>query len=146
MAQNYDEEAVLIDYIWDHYIRFMSEAEWKANRAIQINFKTQGASEKYKQAMAAKYPRDEATDKLLADGEDIFRQRAAHRVLDQHRSEIFINRCAKCDRIVKTPKARLCLWCGHSWFDNQESIRAARGTLAWEGDLDDMRSDIEPQK
>jgi hypothetical protein len=113
---DYDEQAVLVNYIWDHYWRFMSEAERKAHRSAEIAFKTEGASEKYKQAMAAKYPCDAAAE-LLSEGIWVFRQRAAQRVLDQHHHEIFINRCAKCDRIVRTPKARLCLWCGHSWFD-----------------------------
>jgi sugar phosphate isomerase/epimerase len=114
---DYDEQAVLVNYIWDHYSRLMSEAERKANRSIEIALKTQGASEKYKQAMAAKYPSDATATELLSEGTWIFRQRAAQVVIDQHHHEIFINRCAKCDRIVKTPKARLCLWCGHSWFD-----------------------------
>jgi rRNA maturation endonuclease Nob1 len=26
-----------------------------------------------------------------------------------------INRCPACKRIVRTPRAQHCLWCGHDW-------------------------------
>ena len=26
-----------------------------------------------------------------------------------------INRCPSCNRIVRTPQARQCFWCGHEW-------------------------------
>jgi uncharacterized OB-fold protein len=38
---------------------------------------------------------------------------AAERLLREHANEIVINRCPACGRIVATPKARQCLWCGH---------------------------------
>lgn len=28
---------------------------------------------------------------------------------------IRINRCPECSRIVRTPRAKQCLWCGHDW-------------------------------
>ena len=40
---------------------------------------------------------------------------AVSRVIEEHRTQIKENRCPACDRIVRTPAARQCLWCGHAW-------------------------------
>ena len=29
--------------------------------------------------------------------------------------QVVVNRCPECSRIVKTPLARQCLWCGYDW-------------------------------
>ena len=44
---------------------------------------------------------------------------AARRLLADHREEIVVNRCPRCRRIVRTPKAKLCLWCGYSWHHGE---------------------------
>jgi hypothetical protein len=40
---------------------------------------------------------------------------AMDRVMMERRSEIVENRCPACHRLVRTPKARQCLWCGNDW-------------------------------
>ncbi|WP_146589050.1 hypothetical protein [Posidoniimonas polymericola] len=40
---------------------------------------------------------------------------AARRIISQKREDVFINRCPACQRIVRTPVAKQCLWCGHDW-------------------------------
>jgi len=42
-------------------------------------------------------------------------ENAMDRVLVERRSEIVENRCPKCHRLVRTPKAKQCLWCGNDW-------------------------------
>lgn len=37
------------------------------------------------------------------------------RVLREHAARICVNRCPLCARVVRTPRARQCLWCGHDW-------------------------------
>jgi hypothetical protein len=34
---------------------------------------------------------------------------------DAEGDKIFVNRCPGCNRLVRTPKAKLCLWCGNNW-------------------------------
>ena len=40
---------------------------------------------------------------------------AVTRVIEEHRAQINENRCFVCNRIVRTPAAQQCLWCGHAW-------------------------------
>ena len=40
---------------------------------------------------------------------------AVNRVLETRRGEIIENRCTECHRLVRTPVAKQCLWCGHDW-------------------------------
>ena len=40
---------------------------------------------------------------------------AVARVIDEQRNQINENRCPICNRIVRTPAALQCLWCGHAW-------------------------------
>jgi len=60
---------------------------------------------------------------VLADGNKTFLKRTCVRILQEHDEQIFINRCPKCKRIVKTPIACLCLWCGHTWFELREKLQ-----------------------
>jgi hypothetical protein len=52
---------------------------------------------------------------LIGDGVDVFHRRAAQRVLREHGKTVFLNRCPRCNRLVRTPRAKQCLWCGHDW-------------------------------
>ncbi|MBJ6760071.1 hypothetical protein JGU66_04800 [Myxococcaceae bacterium JPH2] len=51
----------------------------------------------------------------LADGLDAAEHNFRNRVLKDHAQDIHINRCGQCNRIVRTPKARQCFWCGYDW-------------------------------
>jgi hypothetical protein len=63
---------------------------------------------------------DPAINAALRDGADVFRRQVRDRLLDIHADQVFINRCPVCQRIVRTPEARLCLWCGPTWYDQSE--------------------------
>ena len=52
---------------------------------------------------------------VFADGIDVFRDRVRDRILRDHADDVFVNRCSECSRIVMSPEARQCLWCGHDW-------------------------------
>ena len=58
-----------------------------------------------------------AINAALQQGNDVFRQQVCERLLAAYGDQIFINRCPACQRIVRTPKARLCVWCGHTWYE-----------------------------
>jgi hypothetical protein len=40
---------------------------------------------------------------------------AVGRVINEQRAHINENRCPTCNRIVRTPAACQCLWCGNAW-------------------------------
>jgi hypothetical protein len=54
-------------------------------------------------------------EEALADGVPAYMARVVCRILAQHEKEVEINRCSRCNRIVATPLAKQCLWCGHNW-------------------------------
>lgn len=51
-------------------------------------------------------------DELLSDGPEAYLDGVVARVLQ---GGVEVNRCPSCNRVVRTPVARLCLWCGHDW-------------------------------
>jgi hypothetical protein len=52
---------------------------------------------------------------VMSRGYEAFCRDIAARVLFEHASDLVLNRCPRCDRIVRTPTARQCLWCFHDW-------------------------------
>ena len=44
-------------------------------------------------------------------------RRAGQRVPREVRDLSFISRCPRCGRIVRTPRARQCMWCHHDWHE-----------------------------
>ena len=45
-----------------------------------------------------------------------FLEGVVERILRDLPSGISINRCPECRRVLRTPEAKLCLWCGHSQY------------------------------
>ena len=41
-----------------------------------------------------------------------FESRIAHEI---ETGAVVVNRCPACGRVVQTPAAKQCLWCGHGW-------------------------------
>ena len=58
-----------------------------------------------------------AVTKALKLGESAFMRKIRKRILLEHSDQIDLNRCLKCDRIPRTPRAQQCPWCKHSWRD-----------------------------
>ncbi len=114
----YDDEAELADYLWHNYSELFSNDERLAARTLSAEWKAEHTdSVQMRAALLEKWSARGNTnvDKLLADGPDVFRLRAAERVFAEHSPRIQVNRCSVCSRVVATPMARQCLWCGHDW-------------------------------
>lgn len=45
-----------------------------------------------------------------------FLDEVVSRVLREKDRETLINRCPKCHAVLRTPQAKVCLWCGHSQY------------------------------
>jgi hypothetical protein len=46
---------------------------------------------------------------------DRFTEQSISRILRDHASEIVLTRCPDCAKIVSSPNAKQCLWCGNDW-------------------------------
>jgi hypothetical protein len=117
-----DEDRELTRYVWYHYQRLMTEFEWRVGRAIIRRAKL-AAGGQAETAMAAHrrwcevgVPEVEAA---LADGPEVFRRRVRDRLLSERGLEVFVNRCPRCSRVVRTPQARQCFWCGFDWHSQE---------------------------
>jgi len=60
---------------------------------------------------------DEKTEELVALGKEKLADKIAKRLLKEN-SEI-VNKCPKCERLARTPKAKQCRFCGHKWFEER---------------------------
>ncbi len=54
---------------------------------------------------------------LTREGMESFVLRTAQRILDDHASDVFTNRCPRCGEVTNTPKARQCRACRHDWHE-----------------------------
>lgn len=114
----YDEEAELTRYIWDHYSSLMTDFERRVGAAIIGRMKAASSDNPIMtRLLNERWGRagDPGIDAALANGVETFRRRVAQRVLVEHGSEVFVNRCPTCHRVVRTPRAQQCFWCGADW-------------------------------
>jgi hypothetical protein len=126
MAKNksYDEKAVLTGYIWNYYQHLMTEFERKVNTVGILLEKAELSRLRHpdSKSPASMLERIDVMSspgvkEALEGGFTKFREKVVHRILTEDSKQVFINRCPNCNRIVRTPKAKLCTWCGHSWYD-----------------------------
>jgi hypothetical protein len=110
----YDETSELTEYLWQHHLELFSEAERKALWAVFAERKSTGGSNGIKARIWEQHrlADDPAVMQHLSEGTEAFYRRAAQRVFAEH-AEISVNRCPACHRIVRTPKAKQCFWCGN---------------------------------
>lgn len=60
---------------------------------------------------------DQSVLDLLKDGYEKFELNVANRILSRNSEKVFLNNCPKCNRLARTPYAKQCRHCGHSWHD-----------------------------
>ncbi len=115
----YHEEQILTDYVWHYCLQQMFKFE-------QLGLKVASASEKadYVEGQRIRerllehydHPDNPKVIAALAQGVDKFKETVRNRVLRDH-PEV-VNRCPKCNRIARTPRAKQCRWCMHDWHDS----------------------------
>ena len=118
--KEYDENTILTSYIWRYYIPLMTSFERKVGgQLLRLQKAEAGAKgdlmrlEKLKNRYG--WVNDPLVIRALEVGYEEYRDQVRIRLLREHSNDIFINRCPECKRIVQTPQARQCLWCGYSW-------------------------------
>lgn len=52
---------------------------------------------------------------LVNGGFDAFKIKVTNRIFEQHRSQLDLNLCPKCNKIARTPWAKQCRFCRHDW-------------------------------
>jgi hypothetical protein len=115
----------LARYVVIYYPHLMTKSERRARGHLITTIKaTRGRSDLNAQAEARNDPdfapslsNDPEVLSLAAGGMKAFREATAARILNEHRGEIFLNRCPECGGLARTPKAKQCRFCGYDWHD-----------------------------
>ncbi len=118
-TEEYDESKVLSEYLTRNFSELMTDLERRRYELALTRAKAKhsdAAAERAERLPAgiAGACADAATASLRqfqALGTKL-RQRILR---DVWAGRVIINRCPACSRIVKTPLARQCLWCGCDW-------------------------------
>src|SRR5437899_9985272 len=106
-----------VAYILRYYNRFMTPKEHLASRHLMGTMKlTHGQSDSAAQLKATLRAKNDSRRELFSDdpevlrmasdGFEAFQMRAAERIFEKHRQQIFFNYCPKCGKLAKTPKAK----------------------------------------
>jgi hypothetical protein len=114
----YDEPSVLTEYVWSQCYGEMTDLERAGQKAVHARSKAAASdSDRMRRMILDKWGggNDPAVVAALAQGEDAFRIALRDRVLRDH-PEV-VKRCRKCDRVLRTPRARQCRWCFDSWHE-----------------------------
>jgi hypothetical protein len=117
MAIPYDEDAELTRYIWAHGTHLMTDFERRAGRAAAAREKAAALNNQTIARMLTQrwgLCGDPDVELALSGGAEAFRRSVCRRILSE-RGDAIINRCPRCDLIVRTPAARQCFWCGEDW-------------------------------
>jgi hypothetical protein len=118
-TETYQDDLALRAYIFKHYRHLMTPLE---RRSIEYLTPIVQISDHWK--VKRVYDFVEERDGHVPD-EDVIaafevpyverKETAIDRLISTRLDSIFINRCPKCKRIVRTPAARQCMWCRHDW-------------------------------
>jgi hypothetical protein len=119
----YRDTQVLTDYVWEHFSHLMTEFEQRVGRAILWRQKAANQTGRAAEILNERWGKvgDPEIDAALTDGPEAFRRGVCARLLVEAGDQLFINRCPRCHRIVRTPKAKQCFWCGHDWHSAANS-------------------------
>ncbi len=110
----------LTSYIFFYQSHLMTPQERAANRAIFGEEKAQGIegrlAEFYREHFGSTDPE---VMMLVKKGREKFIADVVERMLREQYDQIFFNRCPKCQALARTPTAKQCPKCFHSWHDDE---------------------------
>jgi len=118
VIDEYEDEAASRSYLEAYWSWYMTDFE---KRCLPLGARRAKAAldpdSDWSRRVQGEWERaEEKVRSALADGLSEFEQRIRDRVLEAFRERtLVINRCPRCRRVVRTPLARQCLWCGHDW-------------------------------
>ena len=125
------ENTTVTDYVLQHYPMLMTEHERAVYRHLTMLFKFRdhgppapGTAADIDAVKGLRWLSDDPA--VIADaqaGWDGARERIAQRIIRDHPGEVYLNRCPACTSLTRTPTARLCLSCGHTWFHVPRDVR-----------------------
>jgi hypothetical protein len=119
--KDYDDDRQLAAYVWDNYPQYLTPTEARAGLPVLAAAKAEIGHPDVAAFVRKRHGLDDdpAVVSKLAGGTDAFRLLAAERILREHADAVIVNRCPRCHRVVRTPRAAQCFWCGFDWHPKQ---------------------------
>jgi hypothetical protein len=119
----------LVSYVMSYYRHFMNHEEKGAYSHLAGTMKaTMGRSDVIAQQEARSHCQfsrwltdDPSALQLAGEGWQAFLERTANRIFAEHRKDIFLNCCPRCQKLARTPAARQCRFCGYDWHHSVPS-------------------------
>jgi hypothetical protein len=105
----------LEDYIYHYCRKFQTADELAAGKTLMYTSRTTSEgmlSMMHEKGWISKEP---AILDMIADGYQPFKRRVVERIWREHANVLSLNLCPKCYKITRTPEARQCQFCFHSW-------------------------------
>ena len=116
-ANSYNEAEVLQRYLADNLFLLMTDFERRAMQLASVREKAT-VDEVVAERVLPKWLLQESEEVRCASlaGSRAILQRVMERIETERREgTLAMNRCPSCQRIVHTPLAKQCLWCGFDW-------------------------------
>lgn len=123
-VSEYDDASALTEYVWRHYSYLLSATEARAglySAPLDHDAAIEAKGPVFADYLDRTYGRVQMSELRaeLQHGRADLYHRARDRILSEHKDAVFLNRCPKCNRIVRSPTAKQCLWCRHNWHASQ---------------------------
>jgi hypothetical protein len=119
----YEEDRAVIDYVFRYHGNLMTELEHKIDATFQLVQKAShlAPDSPLRRKLEEFWSPTENPDiaQGMAKGVDAFRRDTAQRILCEHAVPVL--RCSECQRVLRTPRARQCFYCGLSWHRPSKS-------------------------
>jgi len=112
-----DRSPSIVEYVWKYCRHLITDVEKLAYKKLLLDKKADTSSSGLAEALGRRvqeFSTSEVTA-ALASGPDAFLERVAERVLREHPQEVFLNRCPRCNALCRSPRARQCPECHHTW-------------------------------
>ena len=122
------EDEQLTKYVLDHYRHLCTDTERNILTALNLQLKATKTSNpviETKLREARVLTDDPIVREAVASGPRIARTAVRNRLLQDHGNEIVLNTCRNCGRLCRTPVAKMCVACGHSWHDEGKMGRSS---------------------
>lgn len=113
---DYDDEVETTYYVWREFSHLRNSVEKRSALVAFFREKNKGrtSGRMYREMMRAGADDPDVVE-ALKDGYRPFVFKAVKRLLRESPEQISVNRCRRCEKVLRTPRAMQCLWCNHSW-------------------------------
>jgi hypothetical protein len=104
-------------YVFHNYTHLMSIHERGAWRNCTVSMKGESYGDPvYAWSLLENFgAKDAEVAELLSHGPEHFFVATRDRLLKEHKDEIFLNYCPRCDALAITPQAKICPKCAFNW-------------------------------